>query len=1116
MRRKMLIVGILILSMLLQLLVPFTTVRAAENVEITLNSKLYYKVKENLTSQRIAAQYNDASGKIVISESELARVRSLDLSNSEIDDLTGLEAFKNVTNLDLHANELDKDTSLEALSQMNLVTLDLSSNKLESIKSLGDNSGIAGLDITNQKVTGREIIEVDTSEEATGRSKTVEVELPDILLEDGNRIKPSWVTKVNYKFNDKGPEVDFEHSFANGSTVLSIKVAEGEGTNYKALKGLVRVDIKIKDSKSKLNNTEMSFYYAVVDDTETGIAFDDENLYKAVKKQLSNNQKINEEITATSGKNLYTREYDEALIMVINDDDIVNNIPSLVLHDQQIKDLRGLEKFVGLKSNLDISYNYIDSVSRVVELEQNKIAEEENTRNKYQTILEELKTNITEYDKQMGIAKEASDNYEKAKKELEKISEPEAQASKRNQMQEYKDEENKAIESVKRSENLINKYVEKLYNIYKKEYLLMSLLPIDVNKLTYEELIESDKETSQNYVNSIIERVSNFEKNGGLTKYEDEAIRALLTKWGQDNGIEFRTEKKQSIVQDNGEVSDSNVPIDYPITEFLETVKSDKTLELVDYQQFVFIFKGIDVLSKIQNYCLIKNVFESNTSDLSSKAIAELKEVYEEKDLDTFWLDKLETYTGSSFSSDITVKTFENGTDGVGLKIENSLYNFKIAMPQKAYSGTLTGIESNYKMIIAHKLSLISGDEIQEYIYLSRVKVLDMDDNWVRDFEGLTALTELRELYAYKNLLTDISNIDWGSFTRLTKLGLGYNQISDIKPLEVLTKLQELDVKKNLLSGTFDFSLINMTDLQSADFSENQYSDISYASEQYVLKAMSYDHDGDGFTDDYSVPEYLKAVGINLSFRYQTLETYLKVIKTGDEFFQVTLPLIFKQLEELDHENTSFGIDSLGGIVEPLGTFAQIKVPEKTGDYVATVMVEGRNGSDEIEFNGIGYGTICKIHYEVLNGSSGTLPSTPDTPLTYGYNVEDDYILVYKPKTKLNEFAETLVDLNNYKVTVTENDSKENIETGSVVTVSNRSENQVLGILETVVKGDVNGDGEVDALDSGIVRQVINDTRALLGVYNSAADVNHDGEVDSQDALLILKYRADRIVSFER
>jgi len=78
----------------------------------------------------------------------------------------------------------------------------------------------------------------------------------------------------------------------------------------------------------------MTFYYAITGDGETGIPFDDGNFYRAVKEQLSQGQTINNDeiiVEKTEVGNIYKAAYDEAMIMVIEDDTIINNIPSLVL-----------------------------------------------------------------------------------------------------------------------------------------------------------------------------------------------------------------------------------------------------------------------------------------------------------------------------------------------------------------------------------------------------------------------------------------------------------------------------------------------------------------------------------------------------------------------------------------------------------------------------------------------------------------------------------------------------------------------------------------------------------------------------------------------------------------
>ena len=126
-------------------------------------------------------------------------------------------------------------------------------------------------------------------------------------------------------------------------------------------------------------------------------------------------------------------------------------------------------------------------------------------------------------------------------------------------------------------------------------------------------------------------------------------------------------------------------------------------------------------------------------------------------------------------------------------------------------------------------------------------------------------------------------------------------------------------------------------------------------------------------------------------------------------------------------------------------------------------------------------------------------------------------LVVNTPEITIMNFKNNLVS-DEYTVTVL-NENREVVtdvtilRTGYVVSIDKDGEN--IENLEVVVKGDVNGDGEVDALDTGIVRQYVNATRDLVGVYALAADVNSDGEIDSLDSLQILKYRAAKINVFE-
>lgn len=1065
-RRKCFFTIVLVVIMLFSCLSPFSYVASATTgVEITLNSELYNAVKTSLTNQGINATFSDVTRTITITETDLANVTYLDLSNSSIDDLTGLSAFSSVSNINLTANELTADSNLSELDSLPLTNLNLSSNKLESVSSITSFDSINQTDITNQEVETKEIVIVDITEESD-HSKTYTVSLPDILLKDTGSVDADWIDA------ELDGDATVNWATVNG-TSLEINVASGNGDDYAALKGLIKIMIDVKDSSSKLANTKMTLNYVVIDSDETGIIFEDEYLYNAVKSQLTAKQTENEELEShgEGGTTLYLRNYDDSLILVIDTNTLINRIPSLVLNDKRISDLTGLEEFVGLDTELNLSYNYIDTIERIIELDENKEAKELELQERYGKYLTNLssyrtslKSALEEYDSQL-------ENYEKLQTS-DNVSDTELA----NAAQELAS----VATSISTYRSLISATLEKLYDIYENEYLLTTILTADTITLTSDDIYDSNLETIRAYAEAIMDKVSSLEEEEALSDWEAELII-------NEFSIPTQTEIE-------GEQQD----IENPITSYFNTLKEGADLQTISsYQNFVYQMKIIDAAIVAGNYCLNERLYgEEDSCIISSQGFDQLI-----ADLDMIGFD-------SSFATEAKGE-YSSGCMCDMIDVDS--------LSTSAIEEIISGKYANAQELIS------------TFVKLPRLKNLNMTDNSVESIDGIEALAELENLNMYKNLLGDVTGIDWSTFTNMTDLNLGYNQLSDVNCLEVLKNLQNLNLTKNLISGSFSFSMVGMEDLESADFSYNQISDIAYFTNQFKFLAKAQGME----VEEYVLSEYCPKV----KFQYQTLSLEMTVVQDGS-FITVDLPAIFEQAEKIDYSRTSFGIDSLLGTVEADGTTAKLYTPS-LGQRTAMVTIEGNNGNS-YSTDGLAYGTTCNIVYTVVEEGTepedptdpvdpedptdpGTEdptdpedPDTPETPdITYGYTVEDGYVYVNTPEITVSTFSENLVEDEGYTLNIVNSDSAigNYIATGAVVSI-NGADGESVELLEVVVLGDVNGDGEVDALDSGIVKNVRIDVTSLVGSYAEAADVNNDGDIDSLDSQLILRYRADIISSF--
>lgn len=421
MRKKMLISIALIVILLLNCIAPVLKVAADTDSAVILESNLYAAIKAELLKQGINAIYNDAQRTLIISDEEIAKVTTLSLSNCGLTDLKGLEIFTNLTSLDLSSNELNKDSSLEVLNSFKLSKLDLSSNAIEDVSMISDIKNIPTLNLHNQKFNVVEIIDVDTTENSDQYNGII-YPLPQILTSNVDYIESEWLIEKNYSFNTTesryAPYIDwsgFDHQN------LKVVYADKTDVSYDVRYGMVKVSIRVSDSTNTLYNSDINMYFVVADSNERGIFIKDTNMYNAIKKQLTRGQYENSDLISygygSESRNIYERYFDEPQVLVISIDDLVNKIPSLKLSNKRIRDLTGIEKFVGLELELDLSGNYIKSIDKLIELQENQEKEE--------SLLKER------VNAQLALVSEAMSKLEAAISQLEAAQKALAEANKK-------------------------------------------------------------------------------------------------------------------------------------------------------------------------------------------------------------------------------------------------------------------------------------------------------------------------------------------------------------------------------------------------------------------------------------------------------------------------------------------------------------------------------------------------------------------------------------------------------------------------------------------------------------------------------------------------------------
>ena len=1075
-QKKMLIAFMLVFLMMMQCVLPVFKVAAVDNSssKYIFNQQLYTALKSELTDQGIDATYIDEQRSIIISQNEIQKITKLTLSNFDLEDLRGLEIFTNVKRLDLSSNHLSKDSHLEVLNSFNLEMLDLSSNEIEDVSMISNLDSIPEINLHNQIFTAVKIVNIDVTEDSDNQTEG-DFELPQILSYASPLIS-DWIVEIH---SDVEGDTD-QKAYVNWSHFDShtIRIVIGEKTldGYKLYKSMITLKFKITDTTNELYNSEITVHYVVTDSDEQGIYIPDKNLYKAIKLQLTDGQNENNDLISyfreddDTRRNLYERAYDDAQVLVITVDDIVNEINSLILRDKKIKNMEGIQYFYGLSSNLDVTGNYIKSIDKFIELQHMQEEKEQELRNKVSKQLDLVSEIIN---KIISERKSIESNNDRLGEIDSKLAELRGQlASETDQskidainsnINTLVEERDGILESLAASQNKLQLYypifvkrMEKLYKIYNRIDYLTSLATNDVKTFDEEKDLEDlTKDDAKRMVQAQINRIASLESLEMLTPFETSY---LIKKYNIPTEREVQTSQ-------GTEIKPIKNPIGTFFKEYVEIQFEDITLTQI--ARMITSFREDDFYMSLYNYCYITRYFKFEEDSVAEEyAIEEaLKSALDDyvisfMDFNPYYwevnpMEIIDYRTNMKQYMIDCLNNYQSLLDEYSMTCEGPLYDDGDVDP---VTGELVHVFDELIFMYARQMVRNKG-EISTYVNLPRLKVLNVSENLIEEIDNLAELTELRRFIAYDNEIVDISNVDWGSMEYLRKLNLGFNEISDITPLEAATKLVFLCASRNLLSGEFTFDLSKLEDLMMFDVSRNKIDSIhdllAYlsfelrAANQNVPEIDQYQNIGDFLSDPDTISIDLRGQQLALKVENPVL--------LGTQM-KVELPPIYAQSEEADPAGTSFSISSTFGNVTTDGKYAILDT-SSVGTKQSIVYIDSR---DSIR-DGLTETTTCQILYKVVDSLELIVEVTPETAD------------VLKGGTQQFECTVTGASTNAVLWTVSGNTSENTVISGNgLLTVGEDETAEQLVVKATSLYDEISSDtAVVNVVNKGVSRVVI-------------------------------------------
>lgn len=898
--------------------------------QVFADKALYEALKELLGSK---ATYNDDENIITISNEEAENITEIVLEGKEITNLTGLGIFKNITNLDLSANELDENSNLDVINSFtNLQRLDLSSNNIGDVKEIEAflNKDNFELDLQSQMIKVVDFIDIIRLKEGetsidilNGKTETLNLKQIFTAYKDANikieslkvdgTVIGSDKIENNIKVNKESGQLEFLPSRANKyEFTLSIK------NNKQTDKTVANYKIYRIDKTSKI-----------------GIMFNDEELYKAVRDQVK-------EAKAENGSFKFpTWTYDDEDLIIIANKDEVDKVTEINANSRDIKDLTGLEKFVGLQS-LDLQDNSIISLNTISELYKNKQERSNELKESYKYYVTQLNTYISTYD---SYASE----IDKIDDEIEKITYSQSTEDQTKTIAELNENKDKLTSSKEEVSLNIEYIIEKIDSILNKtESGVSNIINVPSTQKAINEKIEkldsiynirntfeqkNNKEKTEIILNQIKELTTL--QNGEGTKLGEFAneISETLNNY-TDNEIQYR-ETKQGKEEAKGlietKLNGSSVLSSTDLArikartvldlyfEYLDKIdaegKDETKAELEDTykkckseSEFKIIISEVQQALKIEDDDLLKEARTSIIDEFKTKLSEKIQEINNEflKNVQS----TLETYAnGNQINySDIytnlnnqIIKLKKIYSDLLKIVTEDDERVEAILLNIPLTENKLTEVEQEELALISKRLINVQQKDIDEVIKIPDLETLNLSRNIISDTTTLEEIPTIKNLDLSYNL---ISKFDYSKFENLEVLDLSSNCIKN-PTITKMENIKHLDLSNNRISSIIGINLGGLPKLGSTIDSDNKISGYLNLDGNEIEDIESLLKSTNKTLTDKGYSTLSKAVvdGESIvSLKYQIIAKEFEIINADDkESVDLDLPKIFRQSKQLQN-----------------------------------------------------------------------------------------------------------------------------------------------------------------------------------------------------------------------